>query len=255
MQVMVAAIGFLSDAAVRWLSAIGVVVLTFVLAPAIGSRLTKLLSKPGPSERRRTMAAPAGRFVSTLCFTVGLVAFIGILSPSSLEPFPTKIVDFLPRLLIAILLLLVGSTFAGLGSGVVGVALARTTGKPQPALVRLTRSSIMLVIGLLSIGQLGVDTTVLDTLTQAVLFGLGAMVALLGALGGRDLAAEISAGRYVRRIVSPGDQIETPGATGRVKALHAATVELEEDEETSVHVPNALLMQSPLRVRRSRSTD
>jgi preprotein translocase subunit YajC len=238
-----------SGGLIRWLIASAIVVVVFLVTPLLAKMVSKRLGHPDRSEKQRSMAAPASRFFSTLIITVGLLAAIGVVSPSSLAPFPTQIIQFVPRLLIAILLMLVGSTLATLAANIVGMAATRSTGKPQPAVTRLVRLVVLIFVGLLAIGQLGVNTNLLDTITQAVLFGFMAMVALLGALGGRDLASDVSSGRYMKRIVNPGDHVESGSTAGTVKAVHAATVELQIDDRTTVHVPHHLLMQQPLRVR------
>jgi hypothetical protein len=233
---------------VRWIIAGAAMVLTFVLAPILGALIRRLMARPSGKDRSRTLAEPAAKFVSTMVVTAGLIVIIGVLSPDSLEPFPTKIVEFIPRLLVAILLVLVGGTFAGLASNLVGLATLKATGRPQTGLIRLTRTAMMGLISLLAVSQLGVNTTILDTLTQAVLFSTTAAVALLAVVGGRELASEVSAGRYVRRIVKPGDRIDSDACGGVVQAIHAATIELVVNDRTTVHVPHALLMKGPLQV-------
>jgi hypothetical protein len=215
--------------------------------------LARLVAKPlakHPSEGRRALVAPAKKFATTLLVTAGLIATLGIISPTSLEPFPTQIVEFLPRLLITVLLLLVGSTLASIVAGVVGLTATKSMGRPQPGLVRFVRMAVTGLIGLLAIGQLGVNTKVLDTLTQAAVFGAVGTVALLCVQGGRELASNISAGRYIRRIVRRGDELEAELASGTVLAVHGATVELQDEDGWVVHVPNRLLLETRLRLRR-----
>jgi hypothetical protein len=243
-----------SGALIKLVSVLVGFALVLVFAPVIARAVTKNLNKPGRSEKQKSLAAPAGKFVSTILITIALVVVIGVLSPDSLKPLPIQIIGLLPRLLIAILLLLVGSTIATIAANVVGLAVIRSTGKPQPALARLTKSIVMFFIALLAIGQIGVNTQVIDTVTQAVVYCTVAMVALLGVLGGRELASHISTGRYLRRILQPGDYVDTESAQGMVKALHAATVELHVDDQTTVHVPNHLLLQAPIRVRAAART-
>ncbi len=229
------------------------IVLAVLVAFAI---LTPLVSKLGSrwlsrhkSEGRRALAEPARRFISTLMITAGLIITLGIISPSSLEPFPTQIVQFLPRVLITVLLFLVGSTVASIVSGIVGLAATKSTGKPQPGIVRLVRTVVTGLIGLLAIGQLGVNTKVLDTLTQAAVFATAATLALLCVSGGRDIASNVSSGRYLRRIIHAGDQIESDDGSGTVVALHGATIELHDADGSVLHVPNQLLLQKTIRVR------
>ncbi len=234
-------------AVLRLLIVLAVVVALAVLTPLIAKLGSRWLAKH-ELENRRALAEPARRFISTLMITAGLIVVLGIISPSSLEPFPTQIVQFLPRLLITVLLFLVGSTVASIVSGVVGLAATKSTGKPQPGIVRLVRTLVSGLIGLLAIGQLGVNTKVLDTITQAVVFAAAGTVALLCVLGGRDVASNISSGRYLRRIIRAGDQIETETGSGVVVAVHGATIELQDPDGWVVHLPNQQVLQNPIRV-------
>jgi hypothetical protein len=232
---------------------VAAVLVAFTAITPIASRtISRWLSKH-ESENRRALAQPAGKFVSTLMITAGLVVTLGIISPGSLEPFPAQIVSFLPRLLITVLLFLVGSTVASIVSGVVGLAATKSTGKPQPGIVRMVKGIVTGLIGLLAIGQLGVNTRVLDTVTQAVVFSAAATVALLCVVGGRELASNISAGRYLRRIIRAGDQIEAGPGSGTVVAVHGATVQLEDEDGWVLHVPNHLLLGQPVRVKQHQS--
>lgn len=228
---------------------VAAVLVVFSVITPIASRVVSRSLAKNESESRRALAQPAGKFVTTLSITAGLVVTLGIISPGSLEPFPAQIVAFLPRLLITVLLLLVGSTIASIVSGVVGLAATKSTGKPQPGIVRMVKGVVTGLIGLLAIGQLGVNTRVLDTVTQAVVFGAAATVALLCVIGGRELASNISAGRYLRRIIRAGDQIETEPGSGTVVAVHGATVQLEGENGWVLHVPNRLLLDQPVRVK------
>jgi Conserved TM helix len=229
----------------------GLIVFGLFLAPLVGRIVRTSLSKPSRSLREQTIAEPASRFLTTLLVTGSLIGALGVVSPSSLEPFPTKIIEFVPRLLIAVLFLIVGTTVATLVANGVGGAISRATGRPNPALVRIVRGAVVALVSILAVSQLGIDTTIVDTLTQATIFAAAGALALLSVFGGKTVASEVAAGRYVRRIVEPGDEIESALGIGRVVAIHGATIELDPGDGSTVHLPHAGLLSGALKIKRS----
>ena len=136
----------------------------------------------------------------------------------------------------------------------IGSSLLRATGKPQPSLTRIIRAAVLAVISILAVSQLGVNTKIIDTLVEAVVFGVaGAMVLLVG-LGGRTVAGEVAAGRYVRKLLKPGDRVVCGEIRGTVVHVHAVTVELVDDEGSTVHVAHNHFITDPLRIDQSPAT-
>ena len=234
----------------RWLIAGGVLLLAVAVATVVSGALRRFIDAPARDERRRQLAEPAGRFVYSGLVAAGLVAALGIASPESLKPLPLSLVSFLPRLLISGLLLLLGGTVATMAANAIGSSLLRATGRPQPALTRMVRASVMAVIAILAVSQLGVNTKIVDTITEAVVFGCAAAMVLLIGLGGRNVASEVAAGRYVRKLVRVGDRLECGGVGGTVVHVHAVTIELSQDDGSTLHVAHARLIADPLRIDR-----
>ena len=68
------------------------------------------------------------------------------------------------------------------------------------------------------------------------------------------MASEIAAGRYLHRIVRPGDTVSGDGFGGVVRAVWGATVELDVDG-VIVHVPNSKLLAGNLTIERSPASE
>ena len=238
----------------RWLIAGAVLVAALLIATVVSGVVRRFIDKPSRQEQRRRLAEPASRFVYSALVAAGLVTALGIASPESLRPLPTNLVAFLPRLLIAGLLLLLGGTVATMVANAIGSSLLRATGKPQPSLTRIIRAAVLAVISILAVSHLGVNTKIIDTLVEAVVFGVaGAMVLLVG-LGGRTVAGEVAAGRYVRKLLKPGDRVLCGEIRGTVVHVHAVTVELVDDEGSTVHVAHNHFITDPLRIDQSPAT-
>lgn len=194
------------------------------------------------------LAGPAAAFVFWLVLAVGIGVAITILAPDVLQPLAEQTLAYLPNLLVAVLLLIVGRAIAALASGALGAGLAKATGRTRRQAAVALRVGIVVVTIMLVLAQLGVNTMLLTMVAGAALFGISAALALLVGLGGQDIAREIAAGRYLRRVFTTGDHIEAGGVTGRIVALHPATTELSTAASGTLHVPNTTLLNSDIRV-------
>jgi hypothetical protein len=245
----------------RWLIALGVVIGTAIVASFVSGIVRKQLSKASRSEKVQAIAAPLASVLLAILFGLGIVIALGIGDPASLKPLPKNIVSFIPKLMISVLFMLMGGAVATLVSNAVATSMLKATGRPQPQLARLIRSVVTAIFVLLAIGQLGIDTKIVDQITTGTITALALTFALLGGLGGRHVAADVAAGRYLKRVVRPGDTIESEVVnlqpSGIVKKLHGATVEItiSGDEHATLHVPNSLLLSKSIKVTRTEATN
>jgi small-conductance mechanosensitive channel len=115
--------------------------------------------------------------------------------------------------------------------------------------VRIVKSVVIGATAILAVNQLGVDTTIINLAVASLLFSLGATFTLVAALGTRQLAGHVAAGRYVRRIVPVGAELIEP-VSGTVVKVHPATVEIRRPDGSTVHIPNETLLTGSLQLRR-----
>lgn len=257
---------------VRWLIAAGIAIAGIAVGSICGSQVRRVLGAPTRPERQRALADPAGSITLSVVLAAFLVAALGVGDRESLRTLPTSLIRFMPKLLIALLIFLVGSAVSTLVANALGTSLIKATGKPQPQLVRLTRSLLAAAFAILAVSQLGVNTRIVDMVVAALVFGASLTMALLAGLGGRVVAGELAAGRYLRRILQPGDRIRSGDdghdllIDGEVRRLHSASVEILErsaspdapadaaagapNTVTIVHVPNTALLARVLRIQR-----
>ncbi len=242
----------------RWLIALGVVIVGVLMATFVSARVRSMLSKPSRPEKLRELAEP----LASLCFPIVLGAAViialGIGDPQSLATLPKSIAAFVPKILVAALFILGGGAVATLVSNAVGASVLRATGSPQPQIARLVRTIVSAIFTLLAVGQIGIDTKIVDLITTGLVGSVSLAIALLTGLGGRATASEIAAGRFLSKIVKKGDQIETAAVPGFsqplvIHKLHGAMTEvaLLDEPGTRLFIPNTHLTASPLRVVRA----
>lgn len=233
--------------------ALAAVAAAVLVGAVLGWSVRRTLQREGRRDEVRQMAKPAGVFLFWLATAVGLVVGAGILDPTSLAPLPGRLLSYLPRVLVAGLIVIGGYALATALAAGLGTGLARAAGRTRRQGMAAIRISIMAAAVLLALGQLGVDVTVITLLLAALAFGTAAALALLIGLGGREVARNVAAGRYVKRILRLGDEVSVGKLTGVVVAIHPVTLELQTESPGTTHVPHARLMADPVRVQRASS--
>jgi hypothetical protein len=231
-----------------FLIGLGIAVGGFILGSILAPIARKVLGSPKQPEAIRNVAGPVGMFVFWTFVAGGIIVAVAQGSPETLKPLPAKVIAYMPKALVAGVLLIVGNVVGQLASLTVGRAMLKATGKKGGVVEKLVRTAIMALFGLMAVGQLGVNTTIVNMLVAALVFGAALAGALLIGLGGREMARHLTAGRYLRAVVAPGAVVEAGDVSGEVVALHPASLEIRIADGTSVHVPNASVLGTNLRV-------
>jgi MFS family permease len=237
----------------RWVFAIAAVAGGLILGSIAGVAVRRSLGKPSRREELRSVAKPAAVFVFWFIFAIGIVGAVAVVSPQSLRDLPGDVLSYFPRVLVAGLILIAGHVLSMVVATVLQTALSRASGQRSTEIARAARFAVMGAAVILALGQLGVNTTILTLAIAALLFGVSIAFALLVGLGGRDVAREIAAGRYVRRVLDVGDALNSGEFRGVVRGVHPATVELELPNSAQIHVPYTHLMSCGFQVSQDSS--
>jgi small-conductance mechanosensitive channel len=163
------------------------------------------------------------------------------------EAFLDEIGAFLPRLFIAVFVILTGLILGDKAEIVVGERL-RSVKLPEVTVVStLVKLSILYVAGLIALSQLGVATAALLVLLAAYAFG----VFFLGGLAFKDLLASAAAGIYLL-MTEPytiGDEVEIDGSRGIVQEIDVFVTYVENDGEEFVIPNRKVVSEGAMRVR------
>ena len=188
----------------------------------------------------------AGRILRLSLTVVVVFAALSLLGLQFLSDSLNEAVLFIPKLLVAALLVLAGVVLAEL----IRERLDRMTEQmdlPLP-LGQLVGVAVLAVFVLTAAAQVGVPTGILTALGAIIVAAAAATVALAFGLGGRDTARAISAGRYVRTAYDVGQTISVDGVRGEIVSLEQTAVVLRTDAATTVRVPNHHLIDSVVSV-------
>lgn len=237
----------------RW----GIALISFLGALLLGQLAGRLIRaslarKDRPAELRE-LAAPVGLVVLWSSCAVGMLIAVAALNRDAFERIPDRAVGLVPDVLIAAIIVICGYAISIAATASLARTAARTAGLRHRALERAVRLAIATVTAVLALSQLGVDSAIL-----AIALGLFAGAPLLAAasltaLGGRDVARGLAAGRAVRAHVRTGHRLRFGDIDGIVTAVHQLSVEVETDDGRVVHIPTHLLLEQPYSVNPTRS--
>ena len=156
---------------------------------------------------------------------------------------------FLPRVLVAIVLLLAGMVVAELVRRQVD-RLAEQMDLPGP-LGLLAEAAILSVFAVTALAHLGVPVSVLLLIVAIVLAGVALTFALAFGIGGQGMAREVSARRYVEGSYAVGQDISLGEVRGTIAAIEATSTILETAGGDRLRVPNSQIVGSIITVHQA----
>jgi small-conductance mechanosensitive channel len=191
-----------------------------------------------------------GRSVSTLIAGIVriflslfvIVTAVGLLGVETLEEPINEFILFLPRLLVAIAIVFLGVVIAGY----VGDWVTRLTSQMgiEGPLGTLAGALVVAVFVVVAAAQAGIPTSLFIVLI-AILAGAAALtVALAFGLGGRAVAQQITAGRYLGEDLELGQSIRVADVEGRITRFESSYVLLEGANGDTIRVPNSAVLNS-----------
>src|SRR5277367_2933351 len=127
--------------------------------------------------------------------------------------------SYLPNIIAALLLLILGTTVGQFAGQMVTQAAESSGIDSAPALGKLVSALIVFIVAMMAIGQLKIDTEMVRIVTSFFL-GAGALAfGLAFGLGTREIVRNIVSGFYTRKILAVGQNLEIAGQAGVLTAI------------------------------------
>ena len=190
----------------------------------------------------RSLAEVLGRLVRIVLAVVVVVAALSLLGLAGVGAALNAALLFLPKLFVALVIVLVGVVV----SQIVGDWAGRLADQMalEFAVGRLVQAAILATFVLTALAQLGIPTEILFTLIVIALAAAAFAGALALGLGGREVAREVSAGRYLAGTYELGQTIRIGDVRGEIVALERAATVLRTDDGRTIRIPNHLVLDS-----------
>lgn len=148
---------------------------------------------------------------------------------------------YLPNVVAALLIMVLGSAAAQFAGKAVAEAATNSGIEFGASLGGLVSGLLMLVLGIMAIGQLQIDTEIVRVVTSAILAGGALAFGLAFGLGSRDITRNILAGYYAKRTFEIGRDMEVRGESGQLISI-TPTQTLIQQGDRVVSVANSVFL-------------
>ncbi len=169
-------------------------------------------------------------------FLIFLAASTEALGLPVVTAWLTGLSNYLPRLLAAGLILIMGIIGGRLARSATAAACASAQMAYGEQVAQLAQGAVLLVTVMVVAGQIGVDVTFLTVIAAVAAGSVLGGAAMAFGLGARDVVANILACHYISKAYKPGQVIKIGGLEGRILEIAATSVMLDTDDG-KVRVP------------------
>ncbi|MGI8991114.1 MAG: mechanosensitive ion channel family protein [Bryobacteraceae bacterium] len=153
---------------------------------------------------------------------------------------------YLPNIVAALLLLILGSTVGQFAGQTVAQSAESSGIEFAPALGKLVSGVVFFVCAMMAIAQLKIDTDIVRIVISFILGGAALGFGLSFGLGTRDIVRSVAAGFYVRKVLAIGKPLEVAGQQGVLRAITATHVIMQSEGRETI-VSNATFLDQVAR--------
>lgn len=209
-----------------------------------GTGVNKMLARVGIDSSVSALTGKIAYWFILLTFVVSASESLGLARVSSTLDAITL---YLPKVVGAALILLGGLLLSHLVNGIVRGTAESMGMEYASGLGRFVQGLLVIITVSLAIGQLQIETALLNLVIAIVLVCFGGAAALALGLGSRQVVSQIIAGIYVRELYQPGDRIKVADVEGVVEEIGTVKTQILTDDGELVSLANRLLIDEPVR--------
>jgi small-conductance mechanosensitive channel len=187
-----------------------------------------------------SLAALAGTAVRLTIVVVALFAAMTLLGLEFLSDSLNEGILFIPRVLAALALVLIGVVLAAF----LRAWLERTSAQLDfpVAIGPVVQVLVIVLFGLCAAAQAGVTVAPLTAIAVVLLGAIAVTLALAFGLGAREIARSLTSGRYARADFEVGQTIRVGDMRGEIVRIDGAATTLRAGDET-IRIPNNILVE------------
>jgi small-conductance mechanosensitive channel len=199
---------------------------------------------------KRNVPSIVGTIVFWLLMCVFIMAAVNILGLQDVSAAMASVVSYIPKLLVATLVVVIGLLVASFLRGVVATSADRVGLSYAEHLANGFYYVLVLVTFHAALTHLGMN---LELLENMVLIAFGALAVGFGlafGLGGRDVIGGILAGYYIRQRLQAGDHVTVGALEGTVREVGPVSTVIETDDDGYVSrrsIPNTKMLNEAVR--------
>lgn len=208
--------------------------------------ISQLLDNAGLESSASKLIA---RIIYWLVLLVFLLAAVESLGLVGVAQAINGLVAYLPNVLAAALILLLGGLIANFVGDTVSALTTQAGVVTGPVLGQIVRYVLLGFILILALQQLGIQTDLLTAAAVALVAALALALALAFGFGSRELARNIMAGFHAKESFEAGQNVRVRDYSGRLISIGSVKTKIE-TEDGIISLPNFILTDEEVTILR-----
>ncbi len=199
---------------------------------------------------KKTVPEIVGSLVYWLLMCVSLMVAFQLMGLGEASAVLEPVASFIPVVLLATIMVVVGLLLAALLRGVIATSADRAGLGYAQQLASAVYYVVVLITLLVVLEDMGVDVQLIHNLVLITAGGLAVGFSIAFGLGGRDVVSGILAGYYIRQRMEPGDPVSVADMAGSVRDVGPVATIIETEEGGLLHrhsVPNVRMLNEAIR--------
>ncbi len=199
---------------------------------------------------KRSVPAIFGTVVFWMFILLFVMSAANALGFQTISDAMNRVVEYVPSVLFALVIVVVGLLAASFLRGVVATSADRFGVTYASGLANATYYAIVLMTLLAAFARISIEFALLNQAIMIVLAGMALAFGLAVGLGGRDVVGGIMAGYYLRQRLQAGDFVTVGTIEGRVRDVGPVATIVETDEDGLMNrrsVPNTKMLHEAVR--------
>lgn len=188
-----------------------------------------------------------GKLVFWLFMLTFLVSAAETLGLDNVTRTIDSFVGYLPNVIGAVVIIVAGLLLAQFVRNLVRSGAEGVGVEYAEALGRLAYGILLVIVVSLAVGQLKIETELINRIVELAVLTGGAALALTLALGTRDLVKNIIAGFYARDIYEPGMRLTLAEHEGSLTEIGTVKTVISTTTGEQIYVPNSQLLELVVR--------
>lgn len=184
-----------------------------------------------------------GRLIFWMLILLFLLSAADKLQLSALALSIQKVVEFIPNIILVILILVFGAMLARFAGRIVRAAAIDAEFDFADFLGKLVNNVVLIIVIVLAVSQLEIQSNVLDTTFAAIVGAVALAVALTLGLGSRRISYNIICGVYARKTYKYGQTVQVDGMEGEIVQIGTVNTVIRNSHGLA-SFPNSALIES-----------
>jgi hypothetical protein len=208
-------------------------------ADKLGDRLNQI-DFIARSPMKLKPSAMVGKFLYYLIFIFFFMAANDTLGITAVSDMISKIFEYLPRILSALVVFVLGILFADILKKLVHTACASLNIPAAGLIANFVFYFVFINVAMITLSQAGIDTDFIQDNLSIILAGIVGAFAVGYGYASRPLIGNLLSAYYNKNKVNIGETIAIDGVKGKIIALDNSTMTLDADDRKIVVPLNKL---------------